>query len=152
MRAVQIGERIGAWRVARKLNQRELAHRAGIDVSRVAAIESGEDDPGASTIESLASALGIPPGWLYDDPKHLLSLLADDGDASTESDPVTARMLAAAGAERTLFTLLTQLVCAGEPRLVRAAEVSLRSLVKQIPRTTVPWESRPPGHFEPPSD
>jgi hypothetical protein len=82
----------------------------------------------------------------------LLALIADDDEGTTEPDPVTTRMLAAVGAERALFALLAQLVCAGEPRLVRAAEVSLLSLVKQIPKITVPWESRPPGHFEPPSD
>ncbi|TLY16734.1 MAG: XRE family transcriptional regulator, partial [Nitrospirae bacterium] len=35
---------------------------------------------------------------------------------------------------------------------LRAAEVSLQSLVKQSKQTTVPWQTRPPGHFEPPAD
>lgn len=33
-----------------------------------------------------------------------------------------------------------------------AAEVNLRSLLKQSRQATVPRQSRPPGHFEPPSD
>jgi transcriptional regulator with XRE-family HTH domain len=130
----------------------DVARRAAMTSTRLEAIERSDEEPSGSEIEALAAALGVPPGWLYDDPKRLLALVEADGEPCTESDPVTARMLAAAGTERALFTLLTQLVWSGEDRLVRAAEVSLRSLVKQIPRTTVPWESRPPGHFEPPSD
>jgi transcriptional regulator with XRE-family HTH domain len=149
---VTLGERIAAWRMARRLAPDDVAKRAVIALTRLSAIERGEEEASGSEIEALASSLGIPPGWLYDDPKQFLALVESDGESCIESDPVTARMLAAAGAERALFTLLAQLVWAGEPRLVRAAEVSLRSLVKQIPRTTVPWETRPPGHFEPPSD
>jgi transcriptional regulator with XRE-family HTH domain len=149
---VTLGERIAAWRVARRATPDQLAGRTGIPLDRLEALERGDVDASGADIEALAAALGVPPGWLYDDPKRLLALIDADGEPCAESDPVTARMLAAAGAERALFTLLTQLVWAGEPRLVQAAEVSLRSLVKQIPKTTVPWESRPPGHFEPPSD
>jgi transcriptional regulator with XRE-family HTH domain len=149
---MRFGERIGAWRVARRVAPEELARRAGIDPARLDAIERGDEDPTASTVASLASALAIPPGWLHDDPKRLLALIADDEDGTTGTDPVTERILAASQVERTLFVLVAQLVCSAEPRLVRAAEVSLLSLVKQIPKTTVPWESRPPGHFEPPSD
>lgn len=149
---MRFGERLISWRVARRVAPEELARRAGIDSAHLDAIERGDEDPTTSTLASLASGLGVPPGWVYDDPKRLLALLGDDGEDAGELDPVTARILAAAGPERTLFTLLAQLVCSGEPRLVRAAEVSLLSLVKQIPKTTVPWESRPPGHFEPPSD
>jgi transcriptional regulator with XRE-family HTH domain len=138
--------------MARRVAPGDLAHRSGMAQARLEAIERAEAEASGSEIEALAAALGIPPGWLYDDPKRLLALIDADGEPCAESDPVTTRMLAAAGTERALFTLLTQLVWAGEPRLVRAAEVSLRSLVKQIPRTTVPWESRPPGHFEPPAD
>ncbi|MFZ5862091.1 MAG: helix-turn-helix domain-containing protein [Nitrospirota bacterium] len=147
-----LGERIAAWRVARRVTPDELATRAGIVPERLTAVEQGDTDASSADIETLAAALGIPPGWLYDDPKRLLALIETDSEPCAEPDPVTARMLAAAGTEREIFTLLTQLVWAGEPRLIRAAEVSLRSLVKQIPKTTVPWESRPPGHFEPPAD
>lgn len=149
---MRFGERLVSWRVARRVAPEELARRAGLPPERLDAIERGDEDPTVSTLASLASGLGVPPGWLHDEPGRLLALLGDDGEESGELDPVTARLLAAAGPERVLFTLLAQLVCSGEPRLVRAAEVSLLSLVKQIPKTTVPWETRPPGHFEPPSD
>lgn len=141
-----------AWRIARRAAPDDVAIRAGIDPARLNAVERGDADATGAEIEALASALAVPPGWLFDDPKRLLALIETDGEDQTEADPVTARMLAATGSERTLFALLAQLVWAGEPRLVRTAEVSLRSLVKQIPRTTVPWESRPSGHFEPPTD
>ncbi len=147
-----LGERIVAWRMARRAAPDEVARRSGVDPARLDAIEEGDADATGAEIEAIASALGVPPGWLYDDPKQLLPLIESDTEDQTDTDPVTARMLAAARTERALFTLLAQLVWAGEPRLVRAAEVNLRSLVKQIPRTTVPWETRPPGHFEPPAD
>ena len=149
---MRFGERIVSWRLARRVAPDELARRAGIDFARLDAIERGDEDPTASIVASLASGLGIPPGWLHDDPKRLLALTEDGDEGSASPDPVTERILAASQTERTLFALVAQLVSAAEPRLVRAAEVSLLSLVKQIPKTTVPWESRPPGHFEPPSD
>lgn len=149
---MRLGERIAAWRLARRVPSDELARRAGIDPARIDAIERGDEDPTASTLASIALGLGVPPGWLHDDPKRLLALTADDDEGSASQDPVTERILAASQMERALFALVAQLVSAAEPRLVRAAEVSLLSLVKQIPRTTVPWETRPPGHFEPPND
>ncbi|TKS60400.1 MAG: hypothetical protein EWM72_01438 [Nitrospira sp.] len=53
---------------------------------------------------------------------------------------------------RSLYVLLTALIQAGDPKLLRAAEVSLRSLVKQSRQAAAPWQQRPSGHFEPPSD
>jgi hypothetical protein len=106
----------------------------------------------------MASALGVPPSWLHGDPKHLELLTADpDGETSDSPsldtvDPVIERILIGAHYERELYVLLTRLLQAGDPKLIRAAEVSLRSLVKQAKQATVPWGSRPPGHFEPPSD
>ena len=70
----------------------------------------------------------------------------------TGADPVLERILVAAGHDRSLYVLLTALMQSSDPKLLRAAEVSLRSLVKQSKQATVPWQSRPPGHFEPPSD
>ncbi|MER3422285.1 MAG: hypothetical protein C4293_02675 [Nitrospiraceae bacterium] len=122
------------------------------------AIEADELDPSASILEKLASALSIPTSWLYGDPQHL-DLLLDDCDAedlrppATDSvDPVVERILLAARHERRLYVLLTVLLQSGDPKLLRAAEVNLQSLVKQSKQATVPWQTRPPGHFEPPSD
>lgn len=135
-----------------------LADKAGLPVSSLETIESGEADPPLSTLTRLAAALDIPPAWLYGDPKHLTLLTRDaDGDevaplSADSVDPVTERVLLASREERELYVLLTALLRSGEPKLLRAAEASLRSLVRQSRQATVPWQSRPPGHFEPPSD
>ncbi|HNO35452.1 MAG TPA: XRE family transcriptional regulator, partial [Nitrospira sp.] len=99
----------------------------------------------------------IPLPWLFIHPTELDLLCKDDEEGAslstlTGADPVLERLLLAAGHDRTLYVLLTALIQSGEPKLLRAAEVSLRSLVKQSKQATVPWQSRPPGHFEPPSD
>lgn len=157
-RAMPVGPNIQAWRLSRGQSVEALAAKAGVSSSSLAAIESGELDPTVSTLEALAAELGIPPSWLHSDPKHLNLLTADpDGDASeplpTESvDPVTERVLLATRQERGLYVLLTALLQSGDPRLLQAAEVNLRSLVKQSKQASVPWQTRPPGHFEPPSD
>jgi len=149
---------IQAWRLHRKQSVASLSAQAGLAAPDLEAIEAGEADPPASALDKLARALGIPTAWLYGDPKHLALLTTDaDGDEvappSPDSvDPVTERVLLASRDERELYVLLTALLRSGEPKLVRAAEASLRSLVKQSRRATVPWQSRPPGHFEPPSD
>ncbi|WP_447969293.1 hypothetical protein [Nitrospira sp. M1] len=51
-----------------------------------------------------------------------------------------------------MYSLLTALLQNGEPKLLRAAEVNLKSLLKQAKTATVPWQNRIPGHFETPSD
>src|SRR5881628_3105305 len=153
-----IGAYVQAWRLARRHSVEALAAKAGVPATSLDAIESGEVDPTVSTLETLAAALEIPPAWLHSDPQHLDLLMSDpDREASeplpTESvDPVTERVVLGTQQERGLYVLLTALLQSGNPKLLRAAEVSLQSLVKQSKQTTVPWQTRPPGHFEPPSD
>ena len=65
---------------------------------------------------------------------------------------MTERILHGKQVDQELYVLLTSLLRHGEPKLIRAAEVNLRSLLKQARTATVPWQSRPSGHFEPPSD
>lgn len=149
---------IQAWRLSRGLSVPAAATKAGLPAHLLEAIEAGELDPPASTLEALASALDVPTSWLFGDPKHLELLTADvDGDSPEPScpdavDPVMERILLGAQQERELYVLLTALLQSGEPKLVKAAEASLRSLVKQSRQASVPWQTRPPGHFEPPSD
>lgn len=153
-----IGPNIQAWRLSRGLSVPAVAAKAGLPAHFLEAIESGDLDPSASTLETLAPVLGVPTSWLFGDPKHLDLLTADaDGDVpdppGTDAvDPVMERILLGARQERELYVLLTALLQSGEPKLVKAAEASLRSLVKQSRQTSVPWQVRPPGHFEPPSD
>ena len=153
-----IGLNIQAWRISRRHSLMALATKVGLSVESLEVIEKGQADPSLSMMEAVASALGVPPSWLHGDPKHLELLMADSDGEESESpsvdsiDPVIERILIAAQHERELYVLLTRLLQAGDPKLIRAAEVSLRSLVKQAKQATVPWGSRPPGHFEPPSD
>ena len=147
-----------AWRKARHYSVVKLAAESGIESAVIEAIEAGETDPSVSTVEALAKALALPPSWLYSSPQAIDLLLGDpeeDGSLSPDldsPDPVTGRILQASRIERDLYVLLTALLRHGEPKLLRAAEVNLRSLLKQAKTTTVPWQSRPSGHFEPPSD
>jgi DNA-binding XRE family transcriptional regulator len=147
-----------AWRLARGLSVVDLAAKAGLSPETVEAIEAGETDPAVSVVALLAKAVAVPAPWLFDDPKHLELCLTDSGNDALDglptepSDPVTKQMLVAARHERSLYVLLTSLIQHGDPKLLRAAEVSLRSLAKQCRQATVPWQERPPGHFEPPSD
>lgn len=154
---MSLGATIQAWRLSRNRSVEWLAEHAGLPAPSLDAIESGESDPSASTLERLARALGVPVPWLYGDPKHLEWLAGDDGDElepaqAGSPDPVLERILLSSRHDRGLYTLLTAVLQGGDPKLIRAAEMSLRSLAKQSRQATVPWQSRPPGHFEPPSD
>jgi transcriptional regulator with XRE-family HTH domain len=125
-------------------------------VDQLEQLETDEADPSAGTLEALGQALGIPAPWLFENP-HVFEVLFKDGDEEEEPDrsrvdPITERILAACRMDRSLYVLLTALMQAGEPKLLRAAEASLRSLVKQSRQATVPWQQRPSGHFEPPND
>ena len=154
--AMSIASNIQAWRLSKKQSVAAVAQRAGLAMESLEAIEAGDIDPPASALESLASALGIPVAWLHGDPEHLERLLdADEREESVQTrvvDPVTERVLLGSRAEFELYVLLTSILMSGDPKLRLAVEASLRSLAKQAKQPTVPWQSRPPGHFEPPSD
>ena len=147
-----------AWRKARQYSVVKLAAESGVEGAMIEAIEAGESDPSVSTVEALAKALVLPPSWLYSSPQAIDLLLGDpDEDGSLppdldSPDPVTERILQASRIERDLYVLLTALLRHAEPKLLRAVEVNLRSLLKQARTATVPWQNRPSGHFEPPSD
>lgn len=151
---------VRAWRLSQQKSSEHLAMEANLSASVLEAIETTDYDCQLSTIESLAHALGIPPAWLFADPAHFeLLFKADDGEeggiqpgSSTGVDPVFERIVKASRYDQSLYVLLTALLQNGDAKLLRAAEMSLRSLVKQSRQATVPWQSRPSGHFEPPSD
>lgn len=155
--AMSIGPNIQAWRVSRSHSVSALAQRAGVSESTLESIESGELDPAVSTLQGLAAALGIPASWLYTDPRHV-ELLIDAGEDGVDAsqahsvDPVIEQILRSARRDVEMYVLLTTIIQNADPKLVRAAEASLRSLAKQAKQPTVPWQSRPPGHFEPPND
>lgn len=153
-----LGANIQAWRLSRKQSLERVASIANLAPSCLQAIESGEQDPSASSLEAVATALNIPTSWLYVHPKHLELLMTDtDGETlaapSHDSvDPVLEHVLQGMHRERELYVLLTVILQSSDPKLLMAAEASLRSLAKQAKRSTIPWQSRQPGHFEPPSD
>jgi transcriptional regulator with XRE-family HTH domain len=154
---MSLGTNIQAWRVSRGYSGAILARKADISEDTLASIESDAFDVPVSILPALAGALGIPASWLWSDPRHLALLMEGaEEDLNTDStkpvDPVMEQVLRSANIEPEMYVLLTAIVQSGEPKLVRAAQASLRSLAKQAKQPTVPWESRPSGHFEPPSD
>jgi transcriptional regulator with XRE-family HTH domain len=153
---MSLASNIQAWRLSKRQSVAAVARKAGLTAEALEAIEAGELDPPASMMEALALALGVPTAWLYGDPKHMELLIESDGDGETTQsgniDPVTERVLLGSREEFELYVLLTSILLSGDPKLRLAVEASLRSLAKQAKQPTVPWQSRPPGHFEPPSD
>jgi transcriptional regulator with XRE-family HTH domain len=150
-----IGSQIQAWRLSRRLSPEYLAAESGISLQALDEIETESLDPSTGTLERLAAAMKIPVAWLFAHPQafDLLFHEPDEGEDSPNGpDPITERILSGSRLDRSLYVMLTALIQSGEPKLLRAAEMSLKSLVKQSKQSTVPWQDRPPGHFEPPSD
>lgn len=155
-RTMAIGQQIQAWRISQGHSVDDLAAESHLLPHVLQEIESEEIDPSASLLEALAAALKIPPAWLFSHPNSFRTLFDDPEDETsaiqTGPDPVTERILAGSRMDRSLYVLLTAIIQSGEPKLLRAAEVNLRSLVKQAKQATIPWQNRPSGHFEPPND
>jgi transcriptional regulator with XRE-family HTH domain len=155
-RAMALGQQIQAWRISRGHTVEDLAAESHLQPYVLEEIEAEESDPSASILEALAASLKIPPAWLFSHPTSFRTLFDDpeenESSAPAGPDPVTERILAGSRMDRSLYVLLTAIMQSGEPKLLRAAEVNLRSLVKQAKQATIPWQNRPSGHFEPPSD
>jgi len=151
-----IGSLIQAWRLSKKHSLESLSDISGISAALLEQIEADQIDPSTATLQTVARALHIPPSWLFESPQSFTYLFADSEEGeepdTSQPDPVIERILAASRMDRSLYVLVTTLLQADDPKLLRAAEVSLRSLVKQSRLTTVPWQQRPSGHFEPPND
>jgi transcriptional regulator with XRE-family HTH domain len=58
--AAHLGDNLRFFRQSRRLSQRELASRAGVDHSVVGAVERGERAPRVETLVRLAGALAVP--------------------------------------------------------------------------------------------
>ena len=61
----QFGDRIRALRVAKKLSQEEIAHRAGVHRTYLGGIERGERNPSLRNIAALAEALEVSLSELF---------------------------------------------------------------------------------------
>ena len=146
------------WCQYRQLPLSKLAQQSAIDLSTLQGVQNGSMDPTVSLLATLARHLQIPISWLHYHPLTIQRLWNDLDDDQPELptghdiDPIFERMIQARRDYPDLFVLLTNLIHHDDPKLIRAAHVNLQSLSKQIRATTVPWGSRPPGHFEPPSD
>lgn len=155
-RPMSIGPCIQEWRLSKRHSLESLSDASRIPVSLLEQIEAEQFDPTIGTLQALATALRIPPAWLFEHPRSFEHLFTDAEEQEEPDhasiDPVTERILTGSRVDRTLYVLLTTLMQGGDPKLLRAAEMSLRSLVKQSKQATVPWQQRPSGHFEPPSD
>lgn len=150
-----IGYQIQAWRLSRGLSREYLAAEAGISLQALDDIEAESFDPSAGTLEQLAAAIKVPVAWLFAHPDAFELLFREQDEVEEKPDgpdPITERILTGSRMDRSLYVMLTALIQSGEPKLLRAAEMSLKSLVKQSKQSTVPWQNRPSGHFEPPSD
>ena len=155
-RAMALGQQIQAWRISGGHSVEALAAESHLQPHLLEEIEAEEVDPSASILEALAAAMKIPPAWLFSHPTSFRTLFDDPEEEGNSPpagpDPVTERILAGSRMDRSLYVLLTAIMQSGEPKLLRAAEVNLRSLVKQAKQSTIPWQNRPSGHFEPPCD
>jgi transcriptional regulator with XRE-family HTH domain len=151
---------IRAWRLSQQQSVDELAAKTGLSVQFLDALEADDRHINLSTMKVVAQGLGIPAAWLHTDPAEFDLLFNDDDQehdseghsAPWQADPLIARIREGSRGNRSLYALLTALLECGDAKLVRAAEVNLKSLLKQARQTALPWQSRPPGHFEPPSD
>ncbi len=146
------------WCQYRQLTFPQLSHQTNITLDSLESIHNGSMDPSLSLLDTIANQLAIPTSWLHNDPQ-VIQRLWNDADEDEpilpedlSIDPVFERMIQVRHDHPELFVLLTNLIHHGDPKLIRAAHVNLQSLSKQIRATTLPWGSRPPGHFEPPSD
>lgn len=156
LEGMSLGNHIQRWRIKRRLSMAEVEKGAKMTPGSLELLEAGETDPTASTLSAIADVLDIPASWLYGDPDHLEILMQDEPDAEAERshsvDPVTEHILRAKQQGRELFFLLSSIIEHGDPRLLRAVETNLRSLVKETQRSPIPWANRQPGNFDPPSD
>lgn len=59
VRTEKIGLKIKLERGKRKLSQEKLAELAGVSTNTICAIETGKSEPSITTLEQIASALGV---------------------------------------------------------------------------------------------
>ena len=146
------------WCQYRQLTLAQLSDQTGIELQSLESIHNGSIDPSLSLLDLIAKELHIPTSWIHHDP-YVIHRVWNDADEEEPElpkdhsiDPIFERMIQVRRDHPELFVLLTNLVHHGDPKLIRAAQINLQSLSKQIRATTLPWGSRPPGHFEPPND
>jgi transcriptional regulator with XRE-family HTH domain len=157
-RLMSLGGHINQWCQFRGITLSELAEKTGVQITLLQSLQSGDPEIPVSLFDTISGHLNIPTAWLHYDPQVIQRLWNDPDEDHpqlppvTSSDPLFQRILQTSREYQDIFVTLTSLLHHGDLKLIRAAQVSLQSLLKQARPTTVPWGSRPPGHFEPPSD
>ncbi len=155
---MSIRQHLRAWCQHKGLSVADLSQKTGVDLTGLQHSQQEEWDPPVSVMTTLAQALDIPVSWLHSDPRTIQRLWNDPDDDNpmlpdpSTTDPVFQRMTEVYREYQDTYILLTSILHHGDPKLIRAAQVNLQSLLKQARPTSLPWGSRPPGHFEPPSD
>ena len=155
---MSIHQHLNQWCEAKGLSLADLSRQTDVPLTNLQDFQQGEWDPPLSVLTAIAQSLEIPVSWLHSDPRTIQRLWNDPDDdypilpTVSSPDPLFQRMTQLTRDYQDLYVLLTSLLHYGDPKLIRAAQVSLQSLLKQARPTTLPWGSRPPGHFEPPSD
>lgn len=157
-RFMALGHHIVQWCQFRGMPLSELAEKTGVQITTLQSMQSRALDIRMSVFETIAGLLRIPTAWLHYDPQIIQRLWNDPDEDNpalpdrSSFDPIYQQIIHSSREFEDIFVLLTTLLHHGDPKLIRAAQVSLQSLVKQARPTSVPWGTRPPGHFEPPSD
>ena len=77
------GRKLKHWRERRLLTLRDLGARSGVQFHTIHAIESGKQEPRASTLRKLIDALAIPV-------EEILPLDPIDGEQDNEMGKTTA--------------------------------------------------------------
>ena len=158
IRPMEKTHQVQAWREYRGYSLQDLAEKAGITAEVLQAIENEDHDLSLSLLHQLSFTLGIPVTWLLSHPT-IVQFFHDDGDEQQDlrnspqiETSLAEYVLKGMQEQEELYILLAALIWHGNPKLIRAAEVNLRSLLRQARTVSLPWQSRPPVHFEPPSD
>lgn len=63
---VRFGRRVRELREAAGISQLDVAARAGVTGGYVSGIEHGQRNPTLDVVFAIASALRVPPAWLFD--------------------------------------------------------------------------------------
>lgn len=155
---MSIHQHLSHWCQTKGFSLADLSRQTGVAITNLQDLQKGEWDPPLSVLTSIAQSLDVPVSWLHSDPRTIQRLWNDPDEDNPEfpdvssTDPIFQRIIRASREYPDIFILLTSILHHGDPKLIRATQVNLQSLLKQARPTTVPWGSRPPGHFEPPSD
>ena len=81
---IHVGQRLRLRRTLLGLSQGELGRRVGLTFQQIQKYERGANRIGASRLAEFAEALGVPPGWFFEEmpetPRQRSRVLRQDAD------------------------------------------------------------------------